>query len=801
MDTDIKEQLTFKKTRSNNSIKEKNRNNMRLKKSKKPKKLPPASPSKIEYYNTKKMNSPQYTDSNYSEDEGLEDYKIDGYHPVHVGEILLDRYVIMQKLGYGHFSTAWLALDNNNGNYVAIKVQKSDERYIQGAYDEIEILQALAKKNFDKEWIRSLREYYKDDEEKLKELETVEHTQVVQLLNSFIHNGQNGKHFCMVFEVMGVTLLEIIKRYNYKGIPLPLVRIITKQILIGLDFLHLICHIIHTDLKPENVLVCLTNDELRNIQETGTYVLDTGNNKESKDVSSKNSEDGKDSINNSIIDGSFIDEDNNMAISVDMRRDFNGTGKKLRKKRQKFKKKQMKKLEKYGLSQSEIKIKMKEIIDEINEDKKKKEAEIDINNYDLEDLVERPRIASVPKVNLDLFSHEKNIDNKKSKKDKKKLNEEESEESEESDEDLMDFYEKSQPYFDINLLEYSKTLQGYIKERNRILHDENYRRFALTRNDALSKAKTDEEKIAIYRKLNEEYGSRGKEIDPSIEVKICDIGNACWFNYHFSTIIQTRQYRSPEVLIGVNYNETSDIWSLACIIFELVTGDFLFQPEKGETFTKNDDHVAKFIQTLGKMPKNFAKRGEYYNKFFTKEGKMRRVKEIKFIPLKEILIKKYHFKENEAQALTDFLLPMLEFYPERRASARELLRHPWLTMPPNYDYLMSEAEIFKMNMKENLLGNNKENEIKDPKIELNKDRDVYSSDSELCEADCEDNNIKPKVPSDNQADDDIQLGDGNPDKINIPNYNNSFCLYGQFVDLTSLDQPNPQFDKIIDKDL
>ena len=52
--------------------------------------------------------------------------------------------------------------------------------------------------------------------------------------------------------------------------------------------------------------------------------------------------------------------------------------------------------------------------------RKKKETEIDINNYDLEDLVERPRIASVPKVNLDLFSHEKNIDNKKSKKDKKK---------------------------------------------------------------------------------------------------------------------------------------------------------------------------------------------------------------------------------------------------------------------------------------------------------------------------------------------------------------------------------------------
>ena len=71
------------------------------------------------------MNSPRYTDSNTSVDEGLEDYKPDGYHPVHIGEILLERYVIMQKLGYGHFSTAWLALDSKYGNYVCIKIQKN----------------------------------------------------------------------------------------------------------------------------------------------------------------------------------------------------------------------------------------------------------------------------------------------------------------------------------------------------------------------------------------------------------------------------------------------------------------------------------------------------------------------------------------------------------------------------------------------------------------------------------------------------------------------------------------------------
>lgn len=58
----------------------------------------------------------------YSEDEGIDDYKEGGYHPVFVGEILNGRYVILQKLGWGHFSTVWLCRDTKFGSYVAIKV-------------------------------------------------------------------------------------------------------------------------------------------------------------------------------------------------------------------------------------------------------------------------------------------------------------------------------------------------------------------------------------------------------------------------------------------------------------------------------------------------------------------------------------------------------------------------------------------------------------------------------------------------------------------------------------------------------
>ena len=81
-----------------------------------------------------------YEDEDSSEDEGMPDYKIGGYHPVHVGEILVDRYVIIQKLGWGHFSTVWLTKDLKYNSYVALKVQKSAQHYVEAAYDEVDIL-------------------------------------------------------------------------------------------------------------------------------------------------------------------------------------------------------------------------------------------------------------------------------------------------------------------------------------------------------------------------------------------------------------------------------------------------------------------------------------------------------------------------------------------------------------------------------------------------------------------------------------------------------------------------------------
>jgi serine/threonine-protein kinase SRPK3 len=65
----------------------------------------------------------------------------------------------------------------------------------------------------------------------------------------------------MAFEVLGRNLLSLIKQNNYKGIPVGIVRKICRQTLMGLDYLHRICGIIHTDLKPENVVFSLNEKQ------------------------------------------------------------------------------------------------------------------------------------------------------------------------------------------------------------------------------------------------------------------------------------------------------------------------------------------------------------------------------------------------------------------------------------------------------------------------------------------------------------------------------------------------------------
>uniref|UniRef100_A0A665TS70 non-specific serine/threonine protein kinase n=1 Tax=Echeneis naucrates TaxID=173247 RepID=A0A665TS70_ECHNA len=464
--------------------------------------------------------------SDDEEQEDPNDYCKGGYHHVKVGDLYNGKYHVIRKLGWGHFSTVWLAWDIQVKRFVAMKVVKSAEHYTETAVDEIKLL-------------RSVRNSDPDDPKR---------EMVVQLLDDFKISGVNGTHVCMVFEVLGHHLLKWIIKSNYQGLPLACVKSIIRQVLQGLDYLHTKCQIIHTDIKPENILMSVVEPYVRKLAAEATEWQKAGAPPPS----------GSASMRHTI-------------------------------KMSKNKKKKLKK-------------------------KQKRQAEL------------------LEKCIMDLEEMEKTTETR--------------EEEEEEDEDPQSPKGRvCAPLRQVSLQELGNGGRGG----------------KLTAGSLL---------VNPLEPLNAD----------KIKVKIADLGNACWVHKHFTEDIQTRQYRSLEVLIGAGYSTPADIWSTACMAFELATGDYLFEPHSGEDYSRDEDHLALMIELLGKIPRHYALSGKYSQEYFTKRGDLKHITKLKPWGLLEVLIDKYEWPREEAECFTDFLHPMLELIPEKRATAAECLRHPWLAL-------------------------------------------------------------------------------------------------------------------------
>lgn len=167
-----------------------------------------------------------------------------------------------------------------------------------------------------------------------------------------------------------------------------------------------------------------------------------------------------------------------------------------------------------------------------------------------------------------------------------------------------------------------------------------------------------------------------------LKCKLVDFGNACWTYKQFTSDIQTRQYRCPEVLLGSKYSTSADLWSFACICFELATGDVLFDPHSGDNFDRDEDHLALMMELLGMMPRKIALGGRYSRDFFNRYGDLRHIRRLRFWPLNKVLIEKYEFNEQDANDMAEFLVPILDFVPEKRPTAAQCLLHPWISSRP-----------------------------------------------------------------------------------------------------------------------
>ncbi|CAL1608402.1 unnamed protein product [Knipowitschia caucasica] len=606
--------------------------------------------------------------SDDDEQEDPNDYCRGGYHNVKIGDLYNQKYHVIRKLGWGHFSTVWLAWDVQEKRFVAMKVVKSAEHYTETAMDEIKLL-------------KSVRNTDPNDPNRER---------VVQLLDDFKISGVNGTHVCMVFEVLGYHLLKWIIKSNYQGLPLPCVKSIIKQVLQGLDYLHTRCKIIHTDIKPENILLTVNEAYIRKMAAEATQWQKTG-----------------------------AAPPSGSAVSTAPAPKAQIQGKMSKNKKKKLKKKQKKQAEQQRVQGEGAAAEGETATDgtaaeEPAEEEEEEETAEDTSSSvtmastcsTLQDLstsctdpsseepppapspdtpvegdtpvgVDTPQEETTP---LEETTMEVNCnglipaaaDTEKTPDQTKHVR---NDNEKEADNNNTIVSETTQV---CNGTEEQEEQQEPSEDNTEAPQTEQKKEEQM---DTQGESKTKEEEPVA-----DSDASSNLLVNPlepvnadKLQVKIADLGNACWVNKHFTDDIQTRQYRSLEVLIGAGYSTPADIWSTACMAFELATGDYLFEPHSGEDYSRDEDHIALIIELLGKVPRKLITTGKYTKEFFTKKGDLRHITKLKPWGLIDVLVEKYEWSKDEAQSFSSFLLPMLDLVPERRATAAQCLCHAWVS--------------------------------------------------------------------------------------------------------------------------
>ncbi|KKZ60727.1 hypothetical protein EMCG_04607 [[Emmonsia] crescens] len=377
-----------------------------------------------------------------------------------------ERYIALRKLGYGQYSTVWLARDSRTQTHVALKILRSD--CYGGNHDifELEMLQHIQQKSH---------------------LSTNPgRNHVIQLLDHFRHTGINGNHVCLVLPVMGHHLGLQATKFEQQRIPVAVMKEVARQLLQGLDFLHRECGIIHTDLKPSNILLELNDPE--------------------------------------AVISSYLQQTSARTSQPKRARRVNTHS---------------------GSEATDIPMPLSEVIT-------------------------TPLLSEME----------------------------------------------------------------------------------------------------------------------DIRVRIIDFGVSSWVNQHLCNQIQSPHLRAPEVTLGAPWSTGVDIWSLGCLMIELVKGHLSFPgtASRNGKWTAEDDRLAQLMEVFGPFPEALLRRGVRSQEFFDNEGNLLRIPKLSPASLlslmdgkNEILRKPKDMPQAEVSIFVDFLEGMLAVEPGNRKSAEQMLKHSWLT--------------------------------------------------------------------------------------------------------------------------
>lgn len=153
------------------------------------------------------------------------------------------------------------------------------------------------------------------------------------------------------------------------------------------------------------------------------------------------------------------------------------------------------------------------------------------------------------------------------------------------------------------------------------------------------------------------------------------------------TMIQTREYRAPEILFGTDFCPRSDVWSVGCMVYEMITGDFLVDPKRKTRVEKEMDveHLAMMIQIIGPVPSRITQLmrspnpPRYLGNYFNEQGQFLYADRYRHYPRRSLAAELEVFLEPaEAERAAQFIMSCFTYDPMERCHPADLMRHSWL---------------------------------------------------------------------------------------------------------------------------
>ncbi|PIA16455.1 kinase-like protein, partial [Coemansia reversa NRRL 1564] len=164
----------------------------------------------------------------------------------------------------------------------------------------------------------------------------------------------------------------------------------------------------------------------------------------------------------------------------------------------------------------------------------------------------------------------------------------------------------------------------------------------------------------------------------STRIRLIDFGSATFDNEYHSQVVSTRHYRAPEIILNLGWSFPCDMWSVGCIILELLTGEALFQTHD------NNEHLAMMEAVVGRAPAHMVRAvaPDLRARFFRADGTARPTAEparhSRGLRAMRPLAQLVNPATNPIYAnLHDLLFRLLQYDPRARISAKEACEHPF----------------------------------------------------------------------------------------------------------------------------